>query len=166
MLWEIYHFKRATMRLEKYKLRFNAEQTVFQFTSEGPKGNILKGVYFTKMKAKGFRNLYNLAFGDKTGDKGEIDDNVVTDNQDREKVLATVVNTLIIFIEKHPKAQVFMQGSNPVRTRLYQMAINKYFEEFSEMFDIQGFTQNQLVPFKKNVKYNAFLIRKKIINEK
>jgi hypothetical protein len=154
------------MRLEKYKLEFNANKTVFEFISEGPKGNILKSVHYTKMKVKGIRNIYNLAFGDKNNDTGDIDDNIVTDNKDREKVLATVVNTLTIFIEKHPKAQVFIQGSTPVRTRLYQMAITKYFEEFTEIFDIQGFTQYQLSPFKKNVKYNAFLIRKKMKNEK
>lgn len=36
-------------------------------------------------------NLYNLAFGDKNPLTGEIDDKIVTDNGDSEKVLATVV---------------------------------------------------------------------------
>jgi hypothetical protein len=154
------------MRLDKYKLEFNASKTAFEFTSEGPKGNILKSVYFTKMKVKGIRNVYNLAFGDKIDDTEDIDDNIVSDNQDREKVLATVVNTVIVFTKRYPKAQIFITGSNPARTRLYQIVIGKYFEEFSEIFEIKGFNKNQLQPFEKNVKYNAFLIRKKISNEK
>jgi hypothetical protein len=154
------------MRLEKYKLEFNANKTVFEFISEGPKGNILKSVHYTKMKVKGIRNIYNLAFGDKNNDTGDIDDNIVSGNQDREKVLATVINTVIIFTEKNPKAQIFITGSTPARTRLYQIAIGKYLEEFSEIFDIKGVTQNQLMLYEKNVNYRAFLIRKKISNEK
>jgi hypothetical protein len=68
------------MRLEQYEFIFDTTETVFDFVSEGPKGKILKGVYFTKLKIKGLRNIYNLAFGDKDINTGEIDDQVVTDN--------------------------------------------------------------------------------------
>lgn len=149
------------MRLEKYKLEEYPNKTTFEFTSEGPKGSILKGVYYSKIKLKGVKNLYNLAFGDKDKYSGQIDDKVITDNQDREKVLSTVANTLIIFTTHYPKAQIYFEGSNDARTRLYQMAISKYFDELSEMFNIEGYISKQWIPFEKNINYKAFLITRK-----
>ena len=150
------------MRLEKYDLEADPTQSTFSFTSEGPKGRIVKNVYFTKMKVKGFRNIFNLAFGDKIDGLDDIDDRIVTDNEDREKVLATVANTMIIFTKVNPKARVLIVGSNPARKRLYQMAISKYFDELSETFDIKGFLHGDLFRFRKNINYTAFLIKRKI----
>jgi hypothetical protein len=150
------------MRLEQYKVKFNTTKTAFEFISEGPKGDILKGVYYSKMKVRGFRNVYNLAFGDKLLNSDNIDDSIITDNQDRDKVLATVANTLIAFTKRHPKAQIYIEGSNDVRTRLYQMAISKYFDELSDTFDIKGIIENRLVPFDKKINYSSFLICRKI----
>ena len=112
------------MRLEKYALTSNATKTQFEFISKGPKGSILKCVIFSKMKIKGYKNLYNLEFGDKRDNSDEIDDLVISDNQDRDIVLVTVANAILNFFEKHPKSQVFFQGSTPSRTRLYQIAIS------------------------------------------
>ena len=56
------------MRIEKYELVFDRSKTSFDFISERPKGRILKTVRFTKIKAKGYNNLYNLASGDKNTD--------------------------------------------------------------------------------------------------
>lgn len=150
------------MRLEKYKVKSNLAKTSFVFTSNGPKGNIVKLVLYSKMKAKGFKNVYNLSFGDKLLNLDDIDDTVVTDNQDRDKVLATVVNTIISFTNKHPKAQIYFEGSNDARTRLYRMTINKHLDELSEVFEIRGIYEQQLLPFNKNINFSSFLIRRKI----
>ncbi len=149
------------MRLEKYELTEDPNKTAFEFTSEGPKGRILKGVFYSKLKLKGVENLYNLAFGDKDLESGEIDDHVITDNEDREKVIATVANTVIIFTNHYPKAQIYFEGSNNARTRLYRMAISKYFDELSETFVIKGFIAKKWSAFEKNVNYEAFLITRK-----
>ena len=157
----INHLKQASMRLEKYELKKNPNKIAFEFTSEGPKGSILKGIYYSKIKFKGVSNLYNLAFGDKDKYSGQIDDQVITDNQDREKVLSTVANTVIIFTTHYPKAQIYFEGSNNARTRLYQMAISKYFDELSENFNIKGYISKKWLPFEKNINYEAFLITRK-----
>jgi hypothetical protein len=86
---------------------------------------------------------------------------VVTDNQDREKVLATVASTIVAFTNLRPKAKIFIMGSSASRTRLYRMAINKYFYELSEIFDIQGIFNKKWLPFEKNIDYRAFLIIRK-----
>ena len=150
------------MRLEKYKVIANTAQNTFEFMSEGPKGSILKVVEYTKVNLKGFRNLYNLGFGDKDASTDAINDLVVTDNQDSEKVLATVASTVYIFTKYHPTARIILTGSTPARTRLYRMAISKYLEELSETFDIKGMTETKFEKFKKNRTYFAFLIKRKI----
>ena len=152
----------TSMRLEKYEAKANKTKTIFTFTSKGPKGNIIKIVLYSKMKVKGFKNVYNLAFGDKLLNSNDFDDTIITDNQDREKVLATVVNTVIIFSNRHPEAQIYFEGSNDARIRLYNMVISKYFGELSEIFEIKGVSDRKLLPFDKNINFSSFLIRRKI----
>ena len=71
----------------------------YEFISEGPKGLIQKMVQF---KQTNLKNVYNLAFGDKNHETGEIDDLVISNNGDSEKVLSTVVATIYAFTDKYP----------------------------------------------------------------
>ena len=91
------------MKLEKYSLKSEKDLTVFEFISEGPKGAIRKLIQFQKTNEP---NLYNLAFGDKNSETGEIDDLAISNNGDSEKVLATVVSALYAFFDKYPNAFV------------------------------------------------------------
>ena len=141
------------MRLEQYESTMNKSRTEYSFISQGPNGNILKGIEYSKTKVYGFKNVYNLAFGDIDLSSGEIDDLVVTNNQDREKVLATVAHTVIIFTKRRPKAHIYIRGSSRPRTRLYQMAIGKYLDELSENFDIKGQFNRVWLPFNKNTNF-------------
>jgi hypothetical protein len=150
------------MNLEKYKLEFNTTKTSFEFISEGPKGSILKRVEYSKIELKGYKNFYNLCFGDVNRESDKIDDAVVTNNGDRDKVLATVVSTLFIFTKRYPKAKILMIGRNAARKRLYRMAIDKHGDELSEIFDIQGIFNKKWLPFEKNIDFGAFLITLKM----
>ena len=82
------------MKLEQYSLKAEDSLMVFEFTSIGPKGNIPKLVKYSETNLKG---LYNLAFGDKDIDTGALNDLAVSNNNDSEKVLATVVGTVYAF---------------------------------------------------------------------
>ena len=62
------------MKLERYGLKAEKSLMVFEFVSEGPKGEIPKLVQFGQTNLKDF---YNLAFGDKDPATGEINDSVV-----------------------------------------------------------------------------------------
>ena len=42
------------------------------------------------------------------------------------------------------------------------MAINKYFEELSNVFDVQGFTHKKWQLFERNIDFDAFLIKYKM----
>ncbi len=148
------------MKLDKYELRSGEQLEVFEFVSIGPKGKIPKIVQYTPTN---YKDLYNLGFGDKNSETGEIDDIAISDNGDSEKVLATVVATMYAFIDKHKDAMVYATGSTKSRTRLYRMGITKYLEDIKEDFDLFGELENGWEEFRKNVEYEAFLVKQKEI---
>lgn len=106
-------------------------------------------------------NLYNLAFGERNPENGEIDDMIVTDNGDSEKVLATVVAALYAFADKHPSTWIYATGSSVARTRLYRMGINKYFDFVQADFHIMGEHQSEWEWYKKGEDYQAFAVQRK-----
>ncbi len=79
------------MLLPRYELKSDASLTVFEFTSVGKKGEIPKIVQYSETNLKDF---YNLGFGDKDLLTGEVDDKIISDNGDSQKVLATVVGSV------------------------------------------------------------------------
>ncbi len=105
--------------------------------------------------------FFNLAFGDKNSETGEIDDMIITDNGDSEKVLATVVSAVYAFCDKFPQAWIYATGSTVARTRLYKMGINKYFDIVQEDFEIFGLAENEWERFIKDKNYQAFVVQRK-----
>ena len=101
------------MFLERYEVEIGAGMDIFEFISEGKNGKITKVVRFDTTSLKDF---YNLGFGDKDEATGKIDDKVITDNGDSEKVLATVASTVYGFTARLPKSWVYLTGSNLART--------------------------------------------------
>lgn len=146
------------MKVEKYELKAGEQLEMFEFVSIGPKGKISKMVQYTPTN---YRDLYNLGFGDKNIENGEIDDTVISNNGDSEKVLATVVATLYAFIDKHKDAMVYATGSTKARTRLYRMGISKYLDEIKADFEIYGELENGWEVFQKDVEYEAFIVKLK-----
>ena len=133
---------------------------VFEFISEGPKGQIKKMVQYTDTDTE---NVYNLAFGDYDKETRSINDLSITNNSDSLKVLATVASTIYAFIERYPKALIFATGSTAVRTRLYRMGITNNLVEIKKDFVVYGLTiqENQWEEFLVGEDYEAFLITKK-----
>lgn len=146
------------MRLPKYPLASSDQLTTFEFISEGQKGLIHKIVQYQPTNLK---NVYNLAFGDKDHTTGEIDDTIISNNGDSEKVLATVVASVYAFTDKYPEAWIYATGSTKARTRLYQMGIAKFFTEVEDDFEILGERDGDWESFMVDVKYDGFLVRKR-----
>jgi len=92
------------MTIEKYPVLIGATSMVFEFVSEGRKGNVSKLIIYNKTH---LHNFYNLGFGDKDKNTGEINGSVITNNGDSEKVLATVATTHYEFTNKFPEAMIF-----------------------------------------------------------
>lgn len=147
------------MKLPRYEYSTESEAELFTFISEGKKGRIKKIVVYSEMLQ---RDIYNLAFGDYDEVTNSINDVVVTDNNDSQKVLATVASTLYVFTERHSNVWVYATGSNPARTRLYRMGITINIQEILEDFEVYGLTSaEEWVPFEKGIEFEAFLVKRK-----
>lgn len=92
---------------------------------------------------------------------GEIDDKVVSNNGDSEKVLATVVATIYAFSDKYPDTWIYATGSTKARTRLYRMGVTKFFSEVTADFEVYGERNDDWETFTRNVEYEGFLVRRK-----
>jgi hypothetical protein len=151
------------MKYDVYEIvREDKVFNTFEFISAGNNGNILKRVLFTPTHLP---NVFNLAFGD-INEKGDIDDLTVSNNGDRNKILATILNIVDRYTNRFPERYVIFTGSTEQRTRLYRMAISVHLEELSEVFEIYADISGDLkfVWFRKGLIARAFLVKRKILN--
>ena len=139
-----------------YEIQFSDFDQIYTFISEGKQGRIIKMVRFQEMEEL----QYNLGFGDFIQATLQVDDEIVSDNGDMVKVLATVIKILDIFLNENPDASVFITGSSPSRIRLYQIAITSNFLLLSKTYKISGFREDNWEDFQKNIPYEAFLVQK------
>ncbi|HZY82359.1 MAG TPA: hypothetical protein VFE50_22695 [Cyclobacteriaceae bacterium] len=146
------------LKYDKYDIESPEPFLVFEFKSEGPKGVISKQVRFEMIP--GLDNVFNLGFGDLKS-SGEINDIVVTDNNDGEKVLATVASAIFMFFDSHPESMVHIEGSTPARIRLYQMRIARHLAEVRDEFHVVGYTNGSWHPFERGINFSAFLVSKR-----
>ena len=130
---------------------------VFEFVSTGRNGDILKRVAFFETETK---NVYNLTFGD-VDENNDIDYYAVSDNGDRDKVLATVATIIERYSRRFPDRFIYFEGSTQQRTRLYRMAIGLHWEELSSIYEIWAYQDEEWLPFTKSLKISAFLIKRK-----
>jgi hypothetical protein len=132
----------------------------YEFCSEGPNGRIKKVILFTKATLYG-KPIFNLAFGD-FDKNGLFNDCVTSNNQDAEKVLATVAQAVLSFTCMYPDALIFAEGSTPSRTRLYQIGINKFWKEIEPDFNVFGLLRTAgFEPFRSGINYIAFACKRK-----
>jgi len=147
------------MKYSRYNYSTEKDSTVFEFTSIGIKGAVKKLVQYTEMNIE---NYYNLGFGDYDENTGEINDEIITNNGDSLKVLATVVSTVYAFTAKYPKTYIYATGSNEVRTRLYRMGITNNLEEIKTDFYVYGLRQDSTFEtFVPGEDYLGFLVTRK-----
>lgn len=147
------------MKLKKYPLRIDHSYKIFEFTSEGPKGKIIKLIIFERLTEP---FVFNLAFGDKCPKAGKLDDPVVSDNSDTEKVLATIAEAVFLFLNKHSGTNVYAAGSTPSGNRMYRMGISKYLHETRTNYDILGRNRDcTFEPYQEDKNYMGFAIRLK-----
>jgi hypothetical protein len=147
----------VVMNMERYDFVKIPESIYYKFYSKGPKGYIKKVVEFYTLR----RDIYNLSFGDWRFAQ-EIDDMVVTNNNDRDKVLCTVAGVVEAFMTERPKSIVFAEGSTQSRNRLYRIGISKFLNKITHHFDIRGLTEQGWESFQKNTHYSGFMLKPKV----
>ena len=120
-------------------------------------GVIAKRITFSPTE---YPKVYNLVFGD-LNIVGKLSDDSISNNGDRDKVLATVIHAIDTYLNAYPDRLIFFIGSTKERTRLYRMAIGLNLKELSGKFDIYCQTDTDILPFKRNMKAISFLIKRK-----
>ena len=140
----------------KYEFR-RTNELHFDFISVGKKGEIYKRVTFIELEY----GFFNMGLGDLNPESAEVDYFSVSDNGDRNTILATVSEIIESFFELYPTHTIYFNGTSNSRTRLYQMAINHFYDELSERFHILGELDDKMTRFKRNTNFKSFLILKK-----
>lgn len=150
------------MNQSRYEFQASEAFLDFEFLSNGPKGHIRKVIRFTPRNAEG-TTYFNLGFGDWNDVERRIDDFSNSNNDDTQKVLATVAATVLDFTAAYPDMPVYAQGSTPARTRLYQMGISANLREIEPLLEIYALKKDgDWELFKKGTNYDAFMAWRKI----
>ncbi|SRR5258706_15751186 len=148
------------MNIRGYDYKTNEGFLDYEFYSEGPKGKIKKIVRYTPRNAGGV-TYFNLGFGDWNKAKTKIDDLAISNNEDKDRILATVAATVLEFTMHFPDVWVYAQGSTKGRTRLYQMGIAANWNMIEPILLVYGFSNGKWQPFRKAVNYDAFITIRK-----
>jgi hypothetical protein len=152
----------VTMQKERYSYKADDSGVKFEFQSHGPNGIIEKAVSYSELgKLENGTLVFNLGFGDRDGMDRLFNDLSISNNADREKILATVANTAMDIMDHYDGIAIYAEGSTPARTRLYQMGINANKEEIESMFDIYGDLNNKWQKVESGKNYRAFLLTRK-----
>src|SRR5690606_4777621 len=129
------------MNLDRYTFRSNNSHLDFEFESSGPNGKITKVVRFSPQNANGI-TYFNLGFGD-IDENGNVNDLCKSNNNDRDKILATIASIVLEFTAHFPDVMVYAQGSTASRTRLYQMGISANWDEIKSVMEVYGYVEGQ-----------------------
>ena len=143
---------------DRYFLESDKDLTTFEFVSEGLKGRVELTIQYSETNQ---RNVYNLGFGAIDYDSGTIDDTMIINNGDAQKILSTVASSVYAFIDKHTGASVLAKGSTTARTKLYRMGITLNLTEIHKDFQVYGFSEGKWHIFKVKENYEAFLVKQK-----
>ena len=146
------------MLYNSYHIDSSPDFLDFEFLSIGPKGAITKVVRYREINVRG---IYNLGFGDKEPESGFISDLSISNNNDSQKVLATVARTLYLFSDYYQDAIIIASGNTAARTRLYRMGITNNIATIEKDFYILGLTDTDWEQFRKSVTYHAFSVQRK-----
>lgn len=147
------------MNKERYQVKTDDSHVNFEFDSHGPNGFIKKIIeYYEIGKMPDGITVLNVGFGDWDDTLRTVGDMTISNNADRDKVLATVASSVLDVIDHFGNVAVYAEGSTPARTRLYQMGINANMEEIESIFDILGLTAYGWQKVQQGINYTAFLV--------
>ncbi len=149
--------------IEKYEVNCINEGFDYYFFSIGEKGCIKMVAQFIESPVK---RIYQFRFGviDKT--TGVIDEYIVANNNDTNKILNTIVWILYNFTNRFPECLIRFSGSTKVRTRLFLMWLTRNWDFANKYFIIFGSKSNEKwVRCRYSARYSAILIKKKVDTE-
>jgi hypothetical protein len=144
-----------------YPLLISTDALIYKFDSVSDQRLIHKAIEFSAFPTNAI--FYNLALVD-IEDDGTTNDLVISNNQDMNRVMATVFKAMRLFFDKYPNKLVYFRGSDEtgLRTRLYRVLISRELEEATKMFVIYGqLSEYSYEEFSPNRPYIAFIFQLK-----
>jgi hypothetical protein len=132
----------------------------FKFQSIGKRGTIDKTIELAQVAP----DRYNLALLDFDPVSQDYIDNSITDNGDMPEILATVMAVILDYLSQYPERSIIITGNSSSRTRLYQIAISKIFDEVKHQLIILGYQHQEWQTFEPNQSYESFLIARKLLD--
>ena len=153
------------MNIQSYHV-LRVDDYNLQFHSTGLNGNFELRIFFDKLYGSNEENVYNVGFGVWDDLLKCIDDRIELNNGDTNKILATVAQAALSFLETHPRAYLYVKGSTPSRTRKYQMGIASYLWLLKDGYTVKGLINIQdkgelayhWEDFRVGINYEAFLL--------
>jgi len=130
---------------------------LYTFASKGKNGVIPKAIAFQEIDA----GLYNLALLDYDEQNKIWLDDSNTNNGDLSKVMATVAQTIVLFLDTYPTSSIYIEANSNARNRLYHRIMTNYRAEFELYFEIEASLDGIKEPFGIGKQYDSFYIRKK-----
>lgn len=146
------------MNRESYDFEKHEDSTyAYAFLSVGAQGTITKVVYFQEISQK----IYNLAMGDATDDADKpIDDMKVSNNGDMPKVMATIAQIMVKFLELKPHVSILVEGNTPTKKALYQRIVTNNIQDLAPLFVILGIdAEGNILSFDSQTPYEALIIK-------
>ena len=140
------------MITDSYEFLTTIKKNRFIFESEGVQGKIIKIVLFTPLE----NSEWNLGFGDLI--KGEINDSIVSNNQDVFMVMKTIAKIITVFLQEYPKSIIVIKPVDEKRKRLYNGIFHRHFNDIEPLFDLKGIIKNEKEPYLPKKNYDSFEI--------
>lgn len=122
------------MEKPRYHIESSLDAEWHFFKSISQNKTIEKAVVFNQVDSE--NGIYELIFGDL--ENGFVNVKTVSDNQDMSLVLATVIKTIFLFLERNPEKPVIFMGSSIARNRIYRAIISKFISETDNNFEVFG----------------------------
>ena len=140
------------MITDAYRFIAVQRKTRFIFESEGKQGKIIKIIQFTQLES----NEWNLGFGDLKD--GNIDDLIISNNDDIFKVIKTVAKVVTVFFQAYPKSTVIIKPIDEKRKKLYNSVFRRHFKDIIIDFNILAIAENNKEAYSPQKNYDSFEI--------
>ena len=142
---------------ETYDYLPSESKNIYIFESKGEQRSILKGIVFSQFEG----NLWNLAFGDIQN--GDINDSVVSNNQDIVKIIGTIAKIVYEFSNQYPNRDILINPVDDKRKKLYNHVFRRHFDTIKLDFHVTGISDGVDEDYSPEKVYDIFKLKRKFV---
>ncbi|MFN0050013.1 MAG: DUF6934 family protein [Cytophagales bacterium] len=139
---------------KKGYLLIKNEEFVYSFVSVGKNGEIIKVIIFQKIEPL----VFNLVLSDFDPYTQLLLDNVVSNNNDIAKIMATVVQAVVLFLNSNINGTVYLEANSIQKNLLYNRIFTSYYIQMNENYLIRGQIGEKVEDYQIGKIYNSFYI--------